>query len=274
MIAPGQVWFDLVTYHALYRRVDWPGATSHDLDVFSSWINDAQNLVLILLALAGLRYLRREAWPEGVPWDPQRRAELWLCVWLPAAVALQNATAHPTFRQYFLWMIPFLAVLASLGFYWVTSRLDSPERWRRGLAVLWVMMLLGLGRGLFDSIDSYSWQQLEATARKVEQVTPKDAALLAPEQIYFLTHRPMEPGLEFGFTAKLDLGAARNAQFHILPRKEIDSQLKAGRFATAVVCHDDDRVSEVDGWKIYKEKDDIGECTVFTKFTGAAAPKS
>jgi hypothetical protein len=162
-------------------------------------------------------------------------------------------------------MIPFATIFASLGFYQVASRLGGGERWRGATALLGTLMVLGLGRGLFDSLDTYSWQQLEKTARKVEQVTPKDAELLAPEQIYFLTRRPVPTGLEFVHLRKLDLGAKRNAELHILPLAEIDRGLKAGRYATAVVCDDDDRISQVDGWKLYGEKDDIGDCTVFAK---------
>lgn len=259
LAAPKQAWFDLVQYHALYRRADWPGATQHDINVFSSWINDGQDLVLILLALAGLVYLRK-----GMS-EARLRGELWLCVWLPAAVALQNSVAHPTFRQYFLWMIPFAAVFASLGFYQVASRLSGEQRWRRALALLATLMVLGLGRGLFDGLDTYSWRQLEKTARKVQEVTPKNAELLAPEQIYFLTRRPVPMGLEFIHLRKLDLGTTRNRELHILPLAEIDRRLKAGRYATAVVCDDDDRISQVDGWKLYGEKDDIGDCTVFAR---------
>ena len=263
LAAPRQAWFDLVQYHALYRRADWPGATKHDIDVFSSWINDGQDLILILLALAGLIYLRR-----GMT-EKRARAELWLCVWLPLAVALQNSTAHPTFRQYFLWMIPFAAVFGSLGFYQVASRLGGEQHRRRAVALLAVLMVLGLGRGFFDGLDTYSWRQLEKTARKVQEVTPKNAELLAPEQIYFLTHRPAPTGLEFVHLKKLDLGTTRNAQLHILPLAEIDRRLKAGLYATAVVCDDDDRISQVDGWKLYAERTDIGDCTVFDKFKAA-----
>ena len=263
LAAPRQTWFDLVQYHALYRRADWPGATRHDIDVFTSWINDGQDLILILLALAGLVYFRQSVF------EARLRGELWLCAWLAAAVALENATAHPTFQQYFIWMIPFVTVFASLGFYLVASQLGGEDRWRRSLAVLATLMLLGLGRGLFDGLDNYSWRQLEKTARKVEQVTPRNAELLAPEQIYFLTRRPVPMGLEFSHLRKLDLGARRNAELRILPLAEIDRRLKAGRYATAVVCDDDDRITQVDGWKLYGEKDDIGDCTVFAKLKAA-----
>lgn len=61
---------------------------------------------------------------------------------------------------------------------------------------------------------------------------------------------------------KLQLAPAENARLHILPKAEVDRQIKAGDFPTAVAC-DDDRVSELQGWNVYSQKADFGECTVF-----------
>ena len=53
-------------------------------------------------------------------------AEFWLCLWLALAIGAQNLLAHPTFPMYFVFMIPFLTVLAVLGFCGVVERLGSP----------------------------------------------------------------------------------------------------------------------------------------------------
>src|SRR5206468_3735769 len=42
--APRVVFFNLIEYQLLYRRVHWQGATPHDVDVLTSWINSSQAL--------------------------------------------------------------------------------------------------------------------------------------------------------------------------------------------------------------------------------------
>jgi len=95
---------------------------------------------------------------------------------------------------------------------------------------------------------------------------------LAPEQIYFLTGRTPPPGMEFGFAHKLDLGPQRNALLHIVPQAELDREIKAGRFATAAVCDDDDQVSHIDQAKVYSQKSESGDCTVFWQRANPISP--
>jgi hypothetical protein len=71
---------------------------------------------------------------------------------------------------------------------------------------------------------------------------------------------------------KLQLSPTESARLHILPKAEVDRQIKAGDFATMVVC-DDDRASEVEGWKVYSQKADFQDCTVFWQFEKAAQPQ-
>jgi hypothetical protein len=263
---PRQVWFDLVQYHALYRRVDWPGATGNDIGVLSNWIADTQQFLLIGLAVTGWLAVRKSAWDDGV------RAEFRLCLWLALAMGAQNAMAHPTFLQYFIFLVPFLAVLACAGFCAVASRLGYAGQPRRAALALGCFMLLALGRGIYSNADSDTWRGVTLAARKVDQVTQRDAPVLAPEQIYFLTGRTPPPGMVFGFAHKLDLGPQRNALLHIVPQAELDREIKAGRFATAAVCDDDDQVSHIDQAKVYSQKSESGDCTVFWQRANPISP--
>lgn len=256
-VGPQQVWFNLVQYHALYRRVDWAGATTHDIDVLSYWIQDSQELILIGLAVAGWLAVRREEWAA------KRRAEFYLASWLVAGVFAQNALAHPTFPQYFIFAVPFLALLASAGFYKLVLRLNLANQPERSAAVLCCFMLASLGRGIFQGRDYESWQVLMAAAQKVNQVTPAHALVMTQEPIYFLSGREVPYGMEFDFAHKLDLGPQRNALFHIVPRAELDRQIKAGRFATAALCDDDDQIANIKQWNVYSQKFEKGDCTVF-----------
>ena len=253
---PHQLIFDIFKYHSIYRRVEWPGATSHDIGTATDWLNSSQSLLLVLLALAGVLFIRRS------DFSPARRAELRLCVWLPLAISVQNLFAHPTFPQYFVFIIPFLAVLATLGFYAVAVRLGDPDRPRAAVALLMVLAILCLGNDVYEDRESYTWRKVEKVADKMKQVTPKGAPLLAPEQIYFLTNWPIPPGMEHADAHKLKLSPAEAATLHVVPKSEVERRVKAGEFPTTVTCDDDD-TNDVDDWDVYAQKADFDRCTVF-----------
>jgi len=254
---PHQVIFNILKYHSVYRRVDWEGATGHDIGIVTDWVNSSPSLLLVLLAIAGLLFIKRGGF------DYERCSEFGLCLWLVLAIGAQNLVAHPTFPQYFVFLIPFLTVLAVVGFYGLATRLENSDSPRRSVLVLLCIMGLCLGNSVYNERDSYTWRQLEKVANKVKEVTPKDALLLAPEQIYFLARWPAPSGMEHSDASKLQLSAAENAILHVLPKAEVDRRIKSGAFSTAVVCADDSAVSEMDEWKVYSQKADFDECTVF-----------
>jgi 4-amino-4-deoxy-L-arabinose transferase-like glycosyltransferase len=261
---PHVVIFDVLKYNSLYRRVEWPGATAHDIGIVTDWVNGSQSLLLALLAAAGLLYLMT------MGFDHPRRSEIRLCIWLALGLGAQNLFAHPTFPQYFVFMIPFLTVLAGIGFYAVAVRLGNPERPRAPVVLALGIAVLCVANTLWDDRESYSWRKLEQVADKVRQVTPKGAPLVAPEQIYVLARWPVPPGLEDDDVHKLNFSPAENARLHITPKAELDQRIKAGGFPTAVSC-DDDRTSELQGWDVYSQTAELGECTVFWQFKKSAA---
>jgi hypothetical protein len=254
---PRQTWFNLVQYHTAYRRVEWPGATMHDVDILSSWVNKTQGLILTLLVLAGILYLRRCLWNRA------ERAPFALCIWVILAVGLQNGFAHPTFSQYFMPLTPAVTILAVLGLYRLATALNVVDHSGKLLAVITLVFLLGTIRGVFDDRDDFTWPKVERSAKKAEEVTPPGGTFLAAEPIYFLTHRPVPEGLEFQFALKLDFGQERNALLHILPKKELERRISARIFQTDAVCDDSDEVERIDGLAIYSQKADMGECTIF-----------
>lgn len=254
---PHQVVFDILKYHSIYRRVQWPGATAHDLEVVTDWFNSSPSLLLALLAAKGLYAIRKNGF------DHFRRSEFRLCLWLVLAITAQNLCAHPTFPQYFVFLIPFLTVLGVVGFHAVVKGLADPDRPRVPLAILLALAAICLGNALYEDRDTPTWKQLEQVADKVKHVTPKDAPVAAPEQIYFLLRWPVPPGMEHDDAHKLKLTPAENARLHVLPQADLDQAIKEGRFPTAVVCDDDDRLSQLERWDVYTQRSAIGECTVF-----------
>lgn len=252
---PHQVLFDILKYHAVYRRLRWEAPTTHDIGIVTDWVNSSPDLLLALFALAGLFSLKDSGF------DASRRAEFHLCLWLGLTIGAQNTLARPTFPMYFVFMIPFLTVLSVLGFYAVVTRLQ--ENPGNAVIALLVIMILCLGNSLHESSGYYTWPELEQVAAKVKEVTPKDAPFLAPEHIYFLVGWPVPPGMEYDDSHKLDLAPAENAALHVLPKVEVDQQVKAGAFSTAVVCDEDDEVIDIKQLNVYSQTAEVQDCTVF-----------
>ncbi len=255
--APRQVLFNVVQYQALYRRVNWNGATTHDVDVLSSWLDSAQALSMALLAIAGLWFLLKET-----NWEAVRRREFALCAWLSLTLVAYIAIAHPTFQRYFLFAVPFVAALAVLGLYAVGSRLTSPDRPFLPTLIVTALVALYLARALFDDRDAVTWHDYERIARKVDQVTPPNGRLYADELVYFETKRMPPPGMEFSYAHKLELSPAQEALYHIVSERELNQQVKAGKFDTVQTCNDD-RMDQMDLVNVFPHKADVGDCSIF-----------
>ena len=169
-LGPRQTWFNLVQYHVIFRKLYWPETTSHDLEVLSSWIDSGQALVLGLLALFGLLYVaRRSRWPRAL------KAEFYLCAWLSAALSAEAGRAHPTFPQYFLFIVPFVAILAGMGLYAIGSRVLEPDRPLWPVVLVTALSVFGLGQALYNRRDEVWWGKYKVLAAKINQVTPPNA---------------------------------------------------------------------------------------------------
>jgi 4-amino-4-deoxy-L-arabinose transferase-like glycosyltransferase len=257
--APRQVMFNLIEFHLFYRGVAWEGATQHDLEVLTAWVDSTPALLLGLLAAAGVMFTIKNRQ------DRRWREELFLCFWLALALALYISTAHPTFERYFVLMVPFLGILGAVGFYEISSRLDTRSRPFWPVVVVAVLLCLGLAKALYERRDSYTWPDLEQVASKVDEVTAPRAPLLADEHIYFLTRRTPPEGLEFPDSQKLNLPAALAAKMHIVPRAEIAKRVQAGMFNTVETCadEDDERFTILGVPRVYSQKTEVESCKIF-----------
>ncbi len=251
MAGPRQTWFNLVQYHLHYRTLYWSDVPHHDLEVLSSWIDSGPSLVLGVLALVGLA--------ASAYWVRPFRSELFLCAGVSLAAALELSLAHPTFPQYFLFTVPFLAILAAVGLCAI-----APKRPRQAVALVALLFGAGLAKSLYDERDDDNWQVYERIAQKLEEVAPNaNDALFADEPIYFLTGRTPPPGLELFYTHKLTLPAADAALFHIINYAEMERQVQSGKFSAAYSCDEED-THDYDLAHIYSKQQDMGdECTVF-----------
>jgi hypothetical protein len=255
--APRPVWFNIFEYHFYYRELGWPHVNEHDLELITGWIESGQALLLMLLAGAGVAFVRKSAW------DRERKAEFYLCGWLAAAVTLHLLRARPTFAQYFLLVVPFLGILALAGLYDLSSKLDASGA-RRPVFVVLALLGFALARAVYyDAQESYNWPQLEQVAKKVAEVTPPGNTLLADEAIYFLTRRAPYPGAEQHDAHKLSLPEAQAASLHVMSQAELERRIHAGAFSTVETCEDADEIARLGLEKIYLHKAEAGECNVF-----------
>jgi hypothetical protein len=255
--APRAVFFNLIQYNTVYRTVDWPDATQHDMEVFTSWIDSSQALTLGLLAIAGVVFLAKSEWSRP------RRAEFYLCGWLALFMGLEVCTPHPTFQRYFLFTVPFLGILAATGLYAVSLRLFNPDRPKWPVTVLIVLIALGLGKSLYERRTVYKWTDLEQTARKVDQVTPPNGTVWANEQIYFLTRRAPPSGMEVADSHRFAFSPAVAAALHTMPEAELERRVKAGVYDTVATYEDDDTMNKLGLPRLYAHKAEVVECTIF-----------
>ncbi|HLJ48743.1 MAG TPA: hypothetical protein VKU01_22155 [Bryobacteraceae bacterium] len=252
---PKQTWFNIIQYHLLYRKVEWEGAIAHDAGVLTDWIVTPQALILIFLSLAWLIYGRQTE-------ERPRRAEMYLCLWLAVTEALHISNAHPTFQRYYLFTVPFLAIPAVAGLYQVAVRLNPATRPVLPTLLVAVLVVLNGGKTVWENREDFSWKDFDGLARKVDEVTPRNAMVLGDEHIYFLTRRPVPSGMELADSHKLSLSPQLMSLYHLISRAELSKKIKAGAFATVETC-DDDTVTKEGLPDLYSQKSEMDNCTVF-----------
>lgn len=266
--APRAVVFNLIEYQLLYRRTNWEDATPHDLGILTSWLHSPTALLLGLLAVVGLWFVaRKSAWNDGA------RSEFYLCGWLAAAIGAELCAAHPTFESYFVLVAPALAIPAAAGLYAIASRIRKPVPAWWPVAVLAVVLSLGLAYSLREDRNKLSWRDMEAVARKVDDVTPLHGTLWADEHVYFLTRRPPAEGTAFSYAEVIDLPEDVAVPLHIASDQALDRQAAAGMFGTVSTCEDDEVIETLNLRRLYRQKAAAGRrCTVFWEPVGPRKP--
>jgi hypothetical protein len=231
--APYQTWFDTVTYHLSYRSNGWP--LQWDLSVLGSAADSAQGALLLLLAVVGLLLVRRDR--------PGLSRDLTLCVALAAALGALAAAARPTFEQYFVLAIPFLAIPASIGAAALVARIGETTAQRTAIAMLIAVPFLVTPARLAHRLagSQRTWPALEAIAQQVNHVTPPGGLIWANHIVYAAAARIPPSGLET--SVRLSLPPAQAASVHVYSRADVEGWAREGRFDT--VCHcDGDALSD------------------------------
>lgn len=255
--APRQTFFNVIQYQALFRRVNWGKPGEHDIDVLSDWLNSTQALLLGILAITGAWFVWRKS-----TWDRKQRAEFYLAAWLSLVPGAYIATAHPTFGRYFVFVIPFMAMLSAAGLYVIGSKLGSPSRSFWPAALVSALVALCLAKGLYGDRDATRWKNYDEIAQKIKQVTPPNEIFMADEMVYFLLHRAPPSGLEFSYSHKLQLPPDQERLYHIISEAELKKDVQAGRFYTVETCKDD-IIDSFNLDSLFPNSVDIADCTVY-----------
>jgi hypothetical protein len=258
--SPHQVLFNVIKFHLYYRQVEWSGAIQHDVGVWGAWLDSSQALLTLLLAAAGLSFVYFKS-----EWDRALRWELYLCGWIALAFSIHISTAHPTFERYYLFTLPFLAVLASVGLYFVASRLYREDRPFWPALTLTLLLALALAKAVFNGHEDMRWRDYEKISRKLAEVAPANAPVLADEHFYFLSRRRPPSGMEHEDSHKLTLSPSEARSMHVISQAEVNRRIQAGEFAAVETCDDEEAYKKIGLPGPYPHKEEISDCTVFWK---------
>ena len=254
--SPQVVLFNIIKYHLFYRQVEWPGAIPHDIYVIFMWVNSGEGLCLFLFGVAGLYYVVFRS-----DWARDRRREIYLCAWIAAGLGLHISSAHPTFGRYYLLAVPFMSIPACIGLWWISSRLYRADRPLLPLLLVGALLVGDTCEVLYDERDNMTWPFVESVAKKVTEVTPAGAPLLADEQIFFLTRRIPPAYMTYADSHKLQLPQDVMTAVHVASIAQMRQRLEEGRYATAQTCNAD-YVNDT-APKVYAQHADVGECDVY-----------
>lgn len=258
--APRQCYLDVVQFHLRYRMLDLRYTPHRDLRILINWLTSSQGLCLAALAAAGLVYLA-----AAKPWSAAQRAEFELAGWLAAGLSLYVTSAHPTFFEYFVLVVPFLSMLSVVGIYAIS--VTSPIHIRPAWLVLGILcvFLFAPARWLFENgrATLYGWQEVEKVAQRVSQVTPPGAWIWAEPIIYFASRRLPPPGMENDFAASSNALSDFGALLHPVSRAQIDDWLASGRYAAVVIPIDDRRAQWLELSELYSHHEQVAYFYIF-----------
>lgn len=255
--SPKVVFFGAVKFHLFYRTVDWSESGKQNVDVATDWLESPHAMVMGFLVVLGLTFLARTA----IPWA--LRSELGLCIWLSAVEGAYLLYVRPTFDRYYLFIVPFVAIICVVGLYYAGTHIGRPDNPAFVMLLVFLVMALGVAKTLSGSKSDYRWKNWEDLAKKVNEVTRPGGLIYADEAVFFITKRQPPSGMEYADTHKLHLSKELEDQLHIFSKEELAQRVKSGTYDTVATCEDDDKMVEQNLPTLYKQKVTMGDCAVF-----------
>jgi hypothetical protein len=98
----------------------------------------------------------------------------------------------------------------------------------------------------------------------VNEVTRPGGLIDADEAVFFITRRMPPSGMEYADTHKLRLSKELSAELHVFSKEELARRVNAKTYDTVSTCEDEEKTDKgVDLPSLYKQKVEIGDCTVY-----------
>lgn len=243
---PRQVWLDLFQYHVFYRDPDPNGSNFlANLKTVAKLIVESPGPLLLLVTVGSLRLFKETDIGDG-----EWRTEFRLCFWLMLSLAAYLTLPLPTFAQYYVLLMPFVTILASVGIHVISTRSGLGRmRW----LIMAVIVLTGTNLpGVYSEIHATSgcWQSLDSSAARVNTVTPADGPVYANEMFYFVSRHSPPPGLENSFATD-NLPFTLAPLSHAATPSQINERLASGYFDSIIIGADDPRVERLNLLVIY-----------------------
>jgi hypothetical protein len=260
LLAPHQTLFNIFEYHLFYRSSNNWIALKVSVGALTVLLNSGQFMLQVVFAGMGLLFVLGHS-----EWEEERKSEFYLCGLLAAGLGLFLISVRLTFTQYFILLVPFLSILASVGIIAAASWLRSPGRPALLVPGVLVLFVAGLPRWLYEQHNRLNWPQLAEVARAIDNVTPQDGLIWADEMIYFAAHRIPPPSSLGHFESRtLRISTSEFASLHIVPDAAWYDWITAGRIATVVTCWPaDGRIDESDMRKFFREYATVHGCDIF-----------
>jgi hypothetical protein len=261
--APRQVWFSLIMFPLYHRGLSFRGEARWNFQVMTGWLGSPQGMLLALLVVVGLLFLFLRS-----DYDRRQRSPFYLCIWLAGGLAVYLAIPYPTFPQYFVLLLPYVSILATLGLYAVGTRIsNSLAPWPVLVAVI-AVFVAGLAKSAYSRPKEYRarWPRIEAVAHELNRVTPRGAAILADDGIYFAAHRIPLRGLENSYGRLMRVSPELAKTLNVEPRATVLEWVAAGRFATISSCWPYDRRDDpLALYRLYPNHRTVKGCDLFWK---------
>src|SRR5262249_47429770 len=155
--------------------------------------------------------------------------EFSLCAWLFAGLSVCLSLTKPTFVHYFVLVVPFLAVLATLGGYAIGSRIWAPRRPTWIVALIVGFTAVAPAKLLYyNEVYRNRCKTVEQIAQLVDRVTPEKGLIFAEDEaIYFAAHRLPPPGLENSHHGLLSPPPGAST---LLTSSQLNEWLRTGHF--------------------------------------------
>jgi 4-amino-4-deoxy-L-arabinose transferase-like glycosyltransferase len=266
-LAPYQTFFDIFEYHFFYRAPN-SSVTSVVADSFhrlSELLNAGQFMLLLVFSGLGLLFVLGRS-----QWEAERKSEFYLCAWLVTGLGIFLISIPAPMYQYFVLLMPFLCILASVGIAASASWLRSPGRREWLVPGALLLFVAVLPWWFWQQRIRVTWPQVAEVARVVNQIIPQNEPILAEGTIYFAAKRIPLSGLENDFSQYLQLSPSEAANLHVVLRGDLYNWMAAGRFAAIVTCF------ATDGWiagiqKVYSKRITIGRSFISSHSVGDRA---